>query len=234
MREEERLHTTFQVPGWQAKVHAEIGHVRERMEDSWAIDLDAELEGEPMVLAAVFDGLGGLAAGDAAAQAAATAASEALTRAGLDGLLGSLNERVIATGGGTTAVVAVFPRNVPEDAAAEGWLLSVGDSSAYTLDTQEDDVVRRTERDSVSRHVLSDFLGRPGMEGHMTPIRLGPDESLVLCTDGVDEVVGRETLGRLFARSDDLDRSIRTVFDKVVIRGAPDNATLLVLRRTRS
>lgn len=219
--------SAWNVPGFRAWAVSDRGLVRSENQDAWSVHWDVTGPLGRRHVLAVFDGVGGLPNGAGAAQAAVSALGRH-AGAAVEALLGRMNDEVQATGGGTTAVVAVVPVDDPERLE----LVSVGDSSAYVLD-DEGRVVSVAPRDAGRGHEIRDFLGNPGLAGHRVQVTLGEGAGLLLCTDGVDKVVGApELVPVLSAAPDAVEEAVAALMEQVRERGAPDNATLVVLRRT--
>lgn len=210
-------------------LHAHQGNRRHRIEDAWAIVEGARLGAQQVDAFAVFDGLGGVPNGQEAAWSAADALRDVLLRAHApEEILGLLNDVVLPTGGSTTATILLVAR---QDASTRNaWLLSIGDSSAYAaLDGRPFE--RLNPQDRIDRHVLSDWLGRPHPGGHLRTLELHPGDTAVLCTDGADEVAGARALEPVVdAGADATPAALDHLFDGILEAGAPDNATVLVVR----
>ena len=221
---------TFARGEWACAVVTDIGRVRTRLEDAWAVHFDLRLGDGRVHAAGVFDGMGGHPNGREAAQAAARHLDQAIVSSHDVGeVLERLNRPVRATRGGTTAVIALFSAEGPSGA---GHLLSVGDSSAYVLDA-DGDVLRVNPHDSAGSGAITDFLGNPELTGHVAPIGLAPGAAILLCTDGVDGVLGaRALLPALAASPSDAARELQRIAARVRAAGAPDNATVLWMGRT--
>ncbi len=195
--------------GFDVAVRSTVGHVRPRQEDAWRV-----LPRKQVV--AVFDGLGGMPAGDAASHAAAEALSKALRD---EDPFRALDAAVRATGGATTALVARLK---------EGILHAVGDCGAWAI--QNGAPQQLVPKDRAERHKLTDCLG--GMrdpKGHAVPFKVEPGASLLICTDGVDEVVDPADIANALQDAD-VQRGLDTLMAKVEAGGAPDNATAVLVR----
>lgn len=215
---------------WTALVRSDLGLVRRRLEDAWKVLLRARLGGRPVAAFAVFDGLGGEPHGQEAAWAAADELESVLAAAhNTDPVLRALSARVRKTGGATTAVAALLLEGPGE---ASGTLLAVGDSAAYGLDPSGR-VRLLAPKDSGGTSVVADYLGNPELRGHAVPLALKPGEVLLLCTDGVDDVVGTSAIAEcLTGAREGPEESLRTLFEGVHAAGAPDNATAVLVLRT--
>lgn len=214
----------FAGPGLRAWVRCEQGS-RRRLEDAWVVCMQARLGRRSGSLFGVFDGLGGEPNGDVASRVARERAEHAVadSRTLLDGLR-SLNAHVLATGGATTAVLAF----ISDDGEVD--LAYAGDSLAIMLVDGKPCPI--TEPDRTSNGLLRDFLGNPGLQGRTTKSRLPQGSTLLLGSDGVDGVVGLSSLGPLLrAPWQGVSREIDAVFQAIRDRGAPDNATLIAVRR---
>ncbi len=160
--------------------------------------------------------------------AAADALPETLKASGSpDGVLERLNKPVVASGGNTTADIALF---FADESPGDGVLLAIGDSSAYDL--WEGQPRRLAPHDATGPTSLTDFLGLNSIGGHTIGIHIPPGGNLVLCTDGVDGVVGQRRLMPLLeARPDDLAAQADQVLRHVEDAGSPDNATIVAAHR---
>lgn len=198
---------------------------RRRIEDAWVARVDAAFVGRPVGLFGVFDGLGGEPKGDIAARAASTDLLDIVGRvASVNEILPRLNESVLAKGGYTTAVVAIVTPS------GEVQLAHVGDSGAFLL--QDGTVRLLTERDAAPNGSITDFLGNPRLRGHVTKATLPKGASVVLCTDGVDGIVGSASLAVLLQSSvDSAQGAMDRLYDEIHALGAPDNATMVWIRR---
>lgn len=217
----------YQAPPWIVVVRSDLGLVRTRLEDAWAVLPAASMRTQRVHAFAVFDGLGGLPHGQEAAWTAAEQLPDALARAGaVEHVLGQLNAAVERTRGATTAVVALFPA---DSAAGQGTILSAGDSGAYMLDTSGGARLL-TPKDSEGPYTVTDYLGHTGLRGHATPVAVPHGGALLLCSDGVDGVVEPSSLARVL-KAPDLGAAVDELFFEILDRGAPDNATVVVARR---
>ncbi|MGB0652414.1 MAG: PP2C family protein-serine/threonine phosphatase [Thermoplasmatota archaeon] len=207
---------------WAVGVRSDRGAKRPRQEDAWALAPLGKPE-EGQIVAAAFDGLGGLPRGRQAAQSAAEALAPAVEQGTTPGdLLDRLAEAVIATGGATTAVVAWL------DGEGQGHIINAGDSAAYLI--MDGHPRRANPLDRAGRHMVTDCLGYGDVRGHVTSIEVPVGASLLVCTDGVDGVVSPEALLSAL-EADDPAAALEPLFDEVHANGSPDNATALLLRR---
>jgi serine/threonine protein phosphatase PrpC len=217
---------THHLAGWQAWLLSEASPQRPRLEDSWRVAAGAHMAGSAWDAFAVFDGLGGRARGQEAAWAAASRLHEAMSRAhGPAALLAELHPLVRASGGAATAAVFLADR-----LGEEAWLLGVGDCSAYRLAGGEPASV--LEHDRAGRNLVTDCLGVGFQKGRALPVQVAPGESLLLCTDGVEEAAGTAALSRcLDASADEVPGALADLLGAARRAGSVDDATALLVRR---
>jgi len=143
------------------------------------------------------------------------------------------------TGMGTTmtAVSLIGP---------DAFLVHVGDSRAYLLrqgrlqqltkdHTRAQELVEqgllhpddaRTHR---LRHRLTNVLGgMPGVEGEILKFRLADGDRLLLCTDGLTEMVRDDRIAELLAQSPDAEDACRVLVEAALNAGGRDNITVVV------
>lgn len=212
----------------QVAARTEVGHVRSRNEDTLLVALD---EG----VVAVFDGLGGHPAGDLASAAAAeslgaAAAGAAASAADLVAALQAAHDAVLQQADGdpdragmaTTAVVATL-----HDGTAR--VAHVGDSRAYLLDT--DGRLHQVTRDHGMGGYITQALGLDrGVAPDVTELDTPPGTRLLLCSDGLSNMVDAADIGALLAEGD-----AQSACDALVVaaleRGGIDNVTVVVVVR---
>ncbi len=176
---------------WVAVAATRQGAARRENQDAWSIAIGPSGR---FLGAGIFDGVGGAPFGRQASHAAAAALPAVLGAGhGPEAVLALLNREVLATGGSSTAVV--LTAGPAGGAGGPPQLCSVGDSAAYAADG-DGRLVRLTPSDGGPDGVILDCLGRPDMQGHLVAA-LGPDlRRVLLCTDGVDGVLGAAALLR--------------------------------------
>lgn len=231
-----------QGPRLRVWAHSIRGRVRPENQDAWCVAAPQGVWSGPAgpgspapgieedkVLLGVFDGLGGHPNGREAAQAAARALPDAVMGEGWRApeVVARLEESVVEAGGMTTALVAVVEQGVDHVR-----VVSVGDSAAFRRGA-EGGLRRVNALDRSGRHELKDCLGLQGpvdRRGHEERIPLR--EGCVLTSDGVaDEIPFEQEWGGLLA--DPLSRvgkRFHGLFEAVWQRGAPDNATTILVR----
>jgi protein phosphatase len=203
----------------------------------------------------VYDGVGRVAAETAAAAVHATLAKEA-PPASEDALRERLERAVVdanravfeATddsrhgGMGTTATVAALV-----DACVV--IAHAGDSRAYLLRgrrlvqlTQDDRLTRELARRAAPELTEAELVALPsnvitkalGMSGHLEPamsrLVLRRGDVLLLCTDGIWQIVGAPTIRAVLLRQRDPGAACRVLCDEALRAGGPDNLTAVIAR----
>jgi PPM family protein phosphatase len=128
-------------------------------------------------------------------------------------------------------------------------VVHVGDSRAYVLrdgqlhqvtqdHTLTADLVRNgmLQPDEVAghplRHVITNVVGGKELgvtvEAHALEVQAG--DHLLLCSDGLTEVVSNEMLAATLAAEPEPEAAAKTLLAQASAAGAPDNVTLLVVR----
>lgn len=245
---------SFALPDGRAVAVAaasDVGCVRRNNEDAFTVvDGRARSRG---VLAAVADGMGGAAAGEIASHVAVTVLEAAFVdgeddrdiHALLRDAMGSANESVLAetegnatlTGMGTTCTAAVVHDG-------ELYLAHVGDSRAYlvrggsieclTRDHTLATELQRYATDGLAmegHHILTRCLGAEhAVEADVlpAPLPLEPGDVVLLCSDGLTNVLEDAEIAALAARRSP-SAYCRALVEAARERGAPDNVTAVVI-----
>lgn len=204
----------------------EVGHVRSRNED-------ALLARPERGLLAVADGLGGHPAGDVASMVAITSLDEAPLTAqsseqDLRSAVAAAHQAVLAAaeepgraGMGTTLVLAV----VGEGSAR---IVHVGDSRAYLL--HPDGPVEALTRDHGMHGYLTQALGLDrDVEPDVTEVETPDGSRLLLCTDGLTNMVDDDALADLLGRGD-AQQACDALVETALANGGIDNVTVVVVR----
>jgi protein phosphatase len=147
------------------------------------------------------------------------------------------------TGMGTTMVAAIMRRN------GSGYVLNVGDSRAYFLHRR---VLRQISKDHSlveelldagiitpdqavhhpQKNVITRALGSESLvEADIFPVSLTPGDSLLLCSDGLSNIVPEEEITAVLDDSADAESARRDLLDLALSRGAPDNVSMIVWKR---
>ncbi len=238
---------------------SDAGQKRELNEDSWGIVREEDHHPEVIArkgrLYAVADGMGGHAAGEVASQLAIAVLFETYYSDPIPDLKESLRRAVVTAndavyaqaaadearaGMGTTLVAVVLHQN-------KAIIANVGDSRAYFL--READIKQITRDHSwvgeqveaglltqeeaqghIYRSVITRCLGhKPDVEVDIFERDLQPGDALVLCTDGLTNVVSEEEIWREVA-SREPQAAAETLVARANERGGPDNITVVAIK----
>jgi protein phosphatase len=230
---------------------SDVGCTRKNNEDAYGVFPDEADEGTCLLVLA--DGMGGAAAGEVASRVAVeTVAREHQTagaRAGaLSGALAAANRAVhqrananhAQRGMGTTCTAAEF---------RDGrWTWAhVGDSRAYVVRAGEIEQVTTDHTLGVelegrqvanegpvagAHHVLTRNLGASPdvqVDTSPAPFVLEPGAALVLCSDGLSNLVEDAEIAEIVT-DEDPEEACRTLVDLARARGGPDNITVVVAK----
>jgi serine/threonine protein phosphatase PrpC len=158
----------------------------------------------------------------------------------------SLTERARAdatlTGMGTTLTAAL-------SVGADLFLFHVGDSRVYLfrggdlLRLTRDHTLAQAMADAGSippedvsthryRHVLTKFIGGHGgkIEAEVQHFRLTDGDRLLLCTDGLTEMVEDGEIAAVLRRMDEPDETCQALVDRALEEGGKDNVTVVLAR----
>ncbi len=147
------------------------------------------------------------------------------------------------SGMGTTLVAAVLKRN------GSGYVLNVGDSRAYQLHRRSlkqiskdhslvaelldagiitaEQAVHHPQKNVITRALGSD----QHVDADIFPVTLIPGDSLLLCSDGLSNVVPEQEIEAVMLDSDTAESACRDLMELALSRGAPDNVTIVVWKR---
>jgi protein phosphatase len=214
----------------QVASRTEVGHVRRRNEDALYV--------APAVgVVAVADGLGGHPAGDLASRTATESLRDTVSTTPPPG--GPANEEwltetllaahraVLATAGddpgltgmATTAVLAV----VDSDGV---WLAHVGDSRAY-LHPAGGPLRQVTEDHGLGGYITQALGLDRGVTPDVTHLSVGAGDRLLLCTDGLSNMLDEATIGRLLGEGD-VQGAVDALVQAALDAGGIDNVTVVV------
>lgn len=234
------------------------GKVRSANQDAYRLSLSPDGE---YVLAALCDGMGGVHGGEIASAVAADSlmqyAEDMLRREPKSDAAQVLREAAAyanlkvydrafrdesCRGMGTTLVAALVR---PEDAA----VVNIGDSRCYWLaDAQLQQVTRDhslvqsmvdrgliTEDEARSHPRKNVIMRAVGLErtirSDIFRLDIRPGDALLLCSDGLSNLVDAGEMESLLLASSDDDAVCRELLRMALDRGAPDNVTLALVRR---
>lgn len=228
-----------------------VGLVRRHNEDDWQV---AEWRSTPgagswhgslstsPVWAVVADGMGGHRRGEVASAIVVDCVAEFIGAVQDEGdiirLLAEANMRVfqaMAAPNGSPAMGSTVVGMVVS--GRKGWIFNVGDSRAYLVSGSE---LRRVSRDhtpdrptsGARSHALTQSLG-----GTLSPVPLAPHittfdpevvDTVLLCSDGLTDMVEDDEIEALLQRSP--DDPTRTLLDAALDAGGLDNVTIVVVR----
>jgi PPM family protein phosphatase len=209
----------------QVAVRTEVGHVRSRNEDALLVALDDRL-------LAVCDGLGGHPAGDvasataveslrASAPSAATSADALVDalRAAHVAVVAAAGEELDRTGMATTVVAATLG-----DGTAT--VAHVGDSRAYLRDP--DGALTQVTRDHGMGGYITQALGLDrDVEPDVVEVPTPPGARLLLCSDGLSNMLDADSIGTLLGRGD-AQEACDALVDEALGRGGLDNVTVVL------
>jgi serine/threonine protein phosphatase PrpC len=213
----------------QVASRTEVGHVRRRNEDSLLVE-------ESTGVVAVADGLGGHPCGDLASQTAVASIRDSLA-GGLpaaadagDWLTSALfvaHQAVLTEAGddpdragmATTVVVAVVGDE-------QTTVVHVGDSRAYLM---TDGDLRPLTRDHGLGGYITQALGLDrSMVPDVTDVERVAGDRLLLCTDGLTNMVDDKGIAVLLAKGDPTEATGALV-DAALGNGGIDNVTVIVV-----
>ena len=147
------------------------------------------------------------------------------------------------TGMGTTLVAAVLRRN------GVGYVLNVGDSRAYQLHRRAlhqiskdhslveelleagiitpEQAVHHPQKNVITRALGSDQV----IDADIFQVNITLGDSLLLCSDGLSNIVPEEEIAAVLMDSADAEAACRDLMELALSRGAPDNVTIIVWKR---
>jgi PPM family protein phosphatase len=208
----------------------EVGHVRRRNEDALLVD-------ESAGVVAVADGLGGHPAGDVASRTAAASLRQSASqvRSPDVGIGRWLTEAVLRAHTAvrdeagddpararmaTTVVLAVI-------GDGDVWLAHVGDSRAYLL--RAGGGLQALTRD----HGMGGYITQAlGLDREVSPdvvnVEVAPADRLLLCTDGLTNMVDEHGITALLGVSD-VQAAADSLVEAALGNGGIDNVTVVVV-----
>jgi protein phosphatase len=226
--------------------------------DSDALASVQHLSTEHGIILMISDGIGGAAAGEVASLLAVESVRDATQWDGLKDKIAlrkmvydavqTANDIIVAKaaehprlrGMGATATVAGILRDVLV-------IAQVGDSRGYVIRgnevvqvTKDQTFVRTlvdagniTEEEAEThprRHILLQALAQKEIEIPMTELQLRRGDVLLLCSDGLSGLVGKEDMVKAVSSSSSLNGAAGTLVNLANDRGGPDNITLILAR----
>ncbi len=242
--------------GWTIAAFTHRGRVRSANEDAISIGTRV-LTGDmntPVVMTApgegcllmVADGMGGHAEGARASRAVLdylVAAADRLSNqetcaeaieAANQHLYTLMEQQEVTLGMGTTLVgafvspTALLTFNVGD---SRSYLVSDGRLIQLSHDDVADDGIDRSGRRR--SHAITQALGGSSFSIAVEPhvnvgAPLGVDETLLLCSDGLTDMVDDRDIARTLGAASDANRTVRDLVGKAFSAGARDNVSLIV------
>lgn len=224
------------------------GKVRQNNEDSLLVG-----DGRDETLFAVADGIGGFEAGEVASSITIEALKEMEPGDSFETVLQEANRRILAaarkneklSGMGTTVVAVRFSGTQAEPVAE---VAHVGDSRAYLMrggelkPITEDhslvaELVRSGDltRSQASRHPQKNLITRAlgaeeGVEVDTTTLQVGAEDRVMLCSDGLSDMVPESRISEILAESSrEPETPARRLLSAALDAGGVDNITVVVV-----
>lgn len=245
---------------WSFSVCSDAGLVREANEDSYCVEVDPATAAHALL--AVADGMGGHAAGEVASAMAVAELVAALRAAPLDwsdpdGVLVRLGQAIEAAHSailraqsdptqasmGTTLTTALVSGNdllVGHVGDSRGYLVNGGRAVQLTNDHSVVGELLRggvmTEAEAMQhpqRNLLTHALGaQEGCKPDLSRTTWQPGDVLLLCSDGLTNLVSSQELPAMVAETD-FTTVARRLVDLANARGGNDNITVVAVRWER-
>ena len=225
------------------------GPVRSENQDAWAVHPLGDRGGCVVLLA---DGMGGHADGGIAAYLAVTAAGQHLLaaadpQAALSSAVDDANRAIAARRvehgavSGTTLVAAVVTParvRVANVGDSRAYLVSSGDARQLTADhswvAEQVRAGMLSPEEAVGnprRNLLTRALTGEDVAADVVEVTLGADDTLLLCCDGVWDVLDDNQLAAAMSGAGTLDALVEGLVDTALQAGATDNVTAVACRR---
>jgi PPM family protein phosphatase len=249
---------------WQTASYSTLGLSTSRLqnEDSHGIRQQQSNLDQAFLLAAVADGMGGMAQGEVASRLAINTLMNApipekfqeVDQQGqwLVSLVHKANEAVtnaVEDGGTTLSAVLAVDRNLMLAHVGDSRIFLIRHGEIQQLSEDHSMVAMLVASDQITyeeslthpdRNMLLRSLGskRTLSEGYIQDLRgsgsiakpLEDGDIVLLCSDGVWDLVPAEMLLKIFTDYSSLQSAVNTVIEQVLNQGANDNATLLALQ----
>src|SRR5919202_2792042 len=226
----------------------DAGNVRKNNEDSLLVG-----EGRDETLFVVADGIGGFEAGEVASSIAVDVLKDVEPSGSLEDAIRTANRRILAAargderfhGMGTTVVAMRFGGTEAEPVAQ---VSHVGDSRAYLLrggelkPVTEDhslvaelvrsgDLTRAQASEHPQKNLITRALGAEDeVEIDTTVLPIEPGDRLILCSDGLSDMVPEDKMLNLLTSSPaDPQRAAHALVSAALKAGGVDNVTVVVV-----
>ena len=222
---------------------SDVGRGRPENEDDFLVDREHRLY-------AVADGMGGHRAGEvASATAIETLRAAFVGGEPLDRAVAAANAAVFAKGADDDALRGMGTTLTAVTVQSDGTAVlgHVGDSRAYLLRdgavtrvTDDHSLVEQLVRDGrltpeeaqnhPQRAIITRALGvDPDVEVDTYRIALRPGDRLLICSDGLSNMLSDDTIGATLRRHTDPQQAAETLVDMANQAGGDDNITVVVL-----
>ncbi len=226
----------------------DTGRVRDHNEDSLYPKNSGASEGPELLM--VADGMGGAVGGEVASRLAVEAASQEPADADIgtaDRVIAGNEAVVLAAeedrslaGMGTTMTLV----KLNEDGRAE--FAHVGDSRAYLLRDGELEqittdhslvgelialgrITKEAGRTHPHRHLVTRVLGLGPITVDTMVIDLQPGDRILLCSDGLTDMIEDEMIGGILGGSEGVDPTAWALIETANAAGGVDNTTVVVI-----
>lgn len=195
--------------------------------------------------AAVFDGMGGENAGEAASYAAAEKFREIcriprVEKSALLRIIETLNRQVCKRAKmeklgqiGTTATMMFFHTEY-------AYLMNVGDSPAYILrggslklisEKHTDEKMLKLSGIKNRKPALTQFLGMPREEILLDPYIVGmgmrEGDVFLICSDGLTDMVPEPAIQKILKQQKEPSRMVQALLEQALLAGGMDNVTII-------
>jgi protein phosphatase len=224
------------------------GKVRRNNEDSLLVG-----EGRDETLFVIADGIGGFEAGEVASSIAVDVLKDVEPSAPLEGAIREANRRILAAARGDeklagmgTTVVAMRFGGTEQEPLAE--ISHVGDSRAYLVRggdlrpitedhslvaelVRSGDLTRAQASEHPQKNLITRALGAEDeVEVDTTVLPVEPGDRLILCSDGLSDMVPETQMQDLLTSSpEDPERAARALVSAALDAGGLDNVTVVVV-----
>lgn len=235
-----------EVAGWRAAGLSDIGSVRQRNEDCFLAESDLRLY-------AVADGLGGHRGGDVASRLACATLvaaigegatlADAVVRSNAAVFDAAQDDRALDGMGTTLSALMLVERNAATVAQVgdsrvyvmrDGGLVQVTEDQTVAMDMVREGAMSLNEaRSSWGWNSLTQALGTdPAIAPVLTEIDLDQAAAVLLCSDGLGEMVPDALIERLLAdHVRDPEAAAAALLQAALDSGGHDNVTVVVLAR---
>lgn len=222
-----------------------VGMVRKLNEDSC-------MGRDDLGLWAVADGMGGHQAGDLASQKVTTALGDICPSRDIGELLHATRQAINAANGQLISMASQFDSNrlpgstvaallISGNEAAVAW---IGDSRIYRLRDGHTEQLTRDHshvQELVDQHLIKPEEAESHPMANVITRAVGIEEPVnldvlhfdvrsgdrfLLCSDGLSRLVAKDEIQNLL-QTQELEESVQSLLHTALVRGAPDNVTLI-------